>query len=131
VVDIWQVATVQVQPVAQALGSAVPPRGLPALQQLEMTGASMGWGDLYLAALVGAIVAARLRATIVATVATAVAGLLLGLLFGVVDLLPATVPPAVGLLAAGVVERRRVRAWVRTATGGRRRPLRPRQSPCR
>ncbi len=113
VVDIWQVATVQVQPVAQALASAVPPRGLPALQQLEMAGASMGWGDAYLAAIVGAIVAASARATIVATLATAVAGLAFGLLFSVIDLLPATVPVAVGLLAAGVVEHQRVRAWVR------------------
>jgi hypothetical protein len=116
VVDIWQVLTVQVGPVAQALSAAAPPRGLPALQQLELLGASMGWGDVYLAAIVGAIVAASVRATVSAALATATAGLLLGLLFGTLDLLPATVPPTVGLIAAGVVERQHVAVWMRTAT---------------
>jgi hypothetical protein len=116
VVDIWQVLTVQVAPVSQALAAAAPPKGLPGLQQLELLGASMGWGDVYLAAIVGAIVAVSTRATVAATVATAVAGLLLGLLFGTLDLLPATVPPTVGLLVAGAVEHRRVAAWLRAAT---------------
>ena len=116
VVDIWQVLTVQVGPVAQALAAAEPPRGLPGLQQLELLGASMGWGDVYLAALVGAIVAASVRATIAATVATAIAGLLMGLLFGTLDLLPATVPAAVGLVVAGVVERERVAGWLQMTT---------------
>lgn len=124
-VDIWQVLTVQVAPVAQALAAAAPPRGLPGLQQLEMAGASMGWGDAYLAALVGAIVAASVRATVVATVATAVAGLALGMLFGVLDLLPATVPAAVGLLAAGAVEHRAVARWAGTATARLRPPTMP------
>ena len=115
-VDLGQVRTVQVGPVSQALAAAAPPKGLPALQQLELLGAGMGWGDVYLAALVGAIVAASVRATVAATVATAIAGLLLGLLFGTLDLLPATVPPAIGLLVAGVVEHRRVGVWLRTAT---------------
>ena len=123
-VDIWQVLTVQVAPVAQALAAAAPPRGLPALQQLELAGASMGWGDAYLAAIVGAIVAASVRATAVATVVTLIAGLALGLLFGVLDLLPATVPPAVGMLAAGIVERRRVVVWLRLGFARTRRPQR-------
>ena len=121
-VDIWQVLTVQVAPVAHALAVAAPPRGLPALQQLELHGASMGWGDAYLAALVGAIVAVSGRATAVATVVTAVAGLALGLLFGVLDLLPATVPPALGMVAAAVVERRRVADWLHAAADRRRAP---------
>lgn len=116
IVDIWQVLTIQVAPVSQALAAAAPPKGLPGLQQLELLGASMGWGDVYLAAIVGAIVAASVRATVAATIATAVAGLLLGLLFGTLDLLPATVPPAVGLIVAGAVERRRVAVWMGTAT---------------
>ena len=124
-VDVWQVLTVQVAPVAQALAAAAPPRGLPALQQLELHGGGMGWGDAYLAALVGVVVAASGRATAVATAVTAVAGLALGLLFGVLDLLPATVPPALGMVAAGIVERQRVRAWAQAA-GGRRRARRMR-----
>ena len=124
-VDVWQVLTIQVQPVATALATAVPARGLPALQQFEMLGASMGWGDAYLAALVGAIVASLVRATVVATVVTAIAGLSLGLLFNVLDLLPATVPVAVGLIAAGCVEHRAVRAWVQAASDCRKRPRMP------
>ena len=120
VVDVWQVLTVQVAPVTAALAAAVPPRGLPALQQLELHGAGMGWGDAYLAALVGVVVAASGRATVAAAAVTAIAGLALGLLFGVLDLLPATVPPALGLLAAGAVERRRVRAWLDAAVESRR-----------
>lgn len=124
-VDVWQVLTVQVAPVAQALAAAAPPRGLPALQQLALHGGGMGWGDAYLAALVGVVVATSGRAAAVAAVATAVAGLALGLLFGVLDLLPATVPPALGMLAAGVAERRRVRRWL-DAAGDRRRARRMR-----
>jgi hypothetical protein len=62
----------------------------------------------------------------VATAVAALAGLALGLLFGVLDLLPATVPPALGLLAAGCVERRAVRAWAQAAADRRRaRRMRP------
>ena len=85
----------------------------------------MGWGDAYLAALVGAIVAVSVRATVVATIVTAVTGLALGLLFNVLDLLPATVPVALGLLAAGCVEHRAVRAWAQAASDRRKRPRMP------
>lgn len=125
VVDVWQVLTIQVQPVSTALANAVPPRGLPALQQFEMVGASMGWGDAYLAALVGAIVAVSVRATVVATIITAVAGLSLGLFFNVLDLLPATVPAALGLIAAGCVEHRAVRTWVQVASDRHKRRTMP------
>ena len=114
-VDVWQVAEGQVQPVARALGQAVPPQGLPDLQQLTLAGASMGWGDAYLAALAGAIVACSLRASLAAALGTLLGGLALGLLFAVTDLLPATVPVVVGLLAAGVVEHAAVRAWAQAA----------------
>ena len=114
-VDVWQVAEGQVQPVARALGQAIPPQGLPDLQQLTLAGASMGWGDAYLAALAGAIVACSLRASLAAALGTLLGGLGLGLLFAVTDLLPAPVPVVVGLLAAGVVEHAAVRAWAQAA----------------
>jgi hypothetical protein len=112
-VDIWQVTNLQVQPVAAALAAATPPGGLPGLQELTLGGASMGWGDAYLAALLGVIVAARPRTAAIAAAATLVGGLAFALLFAYVDFLPATVPVAIGLLAAGVVERRAVLATVR------------------
>jgi prepilin signal peptidase PulO-like enzyme (type II secretory pathway) len=120
-VDIWQVLTVQVQPVATALATAVPARGLPALQQLEMVGATMGWGDAYLAAVLGAVVAASGRATIAAVFGTLLGGLSLGLLFNVVEFVPATVPVAVGLLCAGLVQRQEIRHWLQCAVGRLRR----------
>ncbi|MFM7245998.1 MAG: hypothetical protein ACKO2Y_00785 [Actinomycetota bacterium] len=121
-VDIWQVAQIQVQPVAEALGAAAPPRGLPSLQELRLAGATMGWGDVYIAALVGAIVAASRRATVAAVAGCAAGGLLLGLLFAWVQFVPATVGPALGLVLAGAVERRAVRAWARAAIDSRGRP---------
>lgn len=120
--DIWQVSNVQVQPVAQALGAATAPVGIPGLQELALGGASMGWGDAYLAAVVGAVVASSRRATIAAVLVCAVGGAALGLLFAFVDYLPATVPAALGLAAAGVVERRAVAVRVRAAIRARRRP---------
>lgn len=124
-VDVWQVLHAQVQPVAAALSAAAPPRGLPGLQELVMGGASMGWGDAYLAALAGAIVAVSARATIAAAVGTLGAGLALGFLFGVLDLLPATVPVAVGLLAAGIVERTALQNWWQATTNRRERRTMP------
>lgn len=121
VVDIWQVLQMQVQPVALALGQAEPPRGLPGLQQLEMVGATMGWGDAYLAAVLGAVVAASGRATIAAVFGTLLGGLSLGLLFNVVEFVPATVPVAVGLLCAGLVQRQEIRHWLQCAVGRLRR----------
>jgi len=121
-VDIWQVAQIQVQPVAEALGAAEPPSGLPSLQELRLAGATMGWGDVYIAALVGAIVAVSRRAAIAAVAGCAVGGLLLGLLFAWVQFVPATVGPALGLILAGAVEHRAVRARLRAAIDSRGRP---------
>lgn len=119
-VDVWQVARIEVQPVAQALGVAQPPSGLPSLQELRFEGATMGWGDAYLAAVVGAIVAVSRRATVAATLACGLGGAVFALLFIVVDFLPATVPVAFALLIAGLVEHRAVRAAVRERWPSRR-----------
>jgi hypothetical protein len=113
-VDIWQVARIEVQPVAQALGVAEPPSGLPSLQELRFRGATMGWGDAYLAAVAGAIVAVSRRATVAAVLACGIGGAAFALLFLVVDYLPATVPVAFALLVAGLVERRAVAAALRS-----------------
>jgi prepilin signal peptidase PulO-like enzyme (type II secretory pathway) len=113
-VDIWQVARIEVQPVAQALGVAEPPSGLPSLQELRFRGATMGWGDAYLAAVAGAIVAVSRRATVAAVLACGIGGAAFALLFLVVDYLPATVPVAFALLVAGLVERRAVASALRS-----------------
>jgi hypothetical protein len=108
VVDVYQVlVTEQVQVVARALHAAAPPRGLPPLQEAVYAGASMGYGDLYVAALLGVVLAASTRRLrLAAAAAVLVLGVAEGLLFRVLDTLPATVPVALALLGALAVERR-------------------------
>jgi hypothetical protein len=106
VVDVIQVLNHDVQPVAQALSRAEPPQGLPRLQEARYAGATMGWGDVYLAAVLGAVVAGRAARTAAAFLAVLVAAVLYGFLFLVLDVIPATVPVAVGLLVVAAIDRR-------------------------
>jgi hypothetical protein len=96
-----------VQPVANALHLAVPVANLPSLQEAVYGGATMGWGDLYLAALLGTVLAASARRIrIEAAAVVLVAGVLTGFAFAVLDTLPATVPVSVALAWAFVREAR-------------------------
>ncbi|MDX6377220.1 MAG: hypothetical protein QOE98_1523 [Gaiellaceae bacterium] len=106
VVDVYQVVvSEQVQVASRALSAAQPPAGLPRLQELVWGGASMGWGDAYLAGLLGVVVAgSALRVRLIAAGAVFVVGVPFGFLFYVLDTLPATVPVAVALLIALVVD---------------------------
>jgi hypothetical protein len=93
------------------LNAAAPGAGLPALQSVHLGSAVMGFGDLFIAALVGSLLAAnaadgpicqRMRdksARRQRVAAALVVGLALGfdLLFFAVDELPATVPVALAL----------------------------------
>jgi hypothetical protein len=107
-VDVYQVlVTKQVQPVAQELEKAVPVEHLPRLQQAIWAGASMGWGDVYLAGLLGVVLAlSARRIRIEAACVVFVAGLVVGFGFAVLDTLPATVPVSVALLWAFAREAR-------------------------
>jgi hypothetical protein len=109
VVDCYQVlVTKQVQPVAQALGRAVPVHHLPRLQEAVFGGATMGWGDVYLAALLGVVLAlSTRRIRLEAAAVVFVAGVLMGFAFDVLDTLPATVPVATALGWALAREARR------------------------
>ncbi len=101
-VDVYQVlATTTVAVVAHALTAAVPPSTLPHLQEAIWRGASMGWGDVYVAALLGTVVAGLSLPRRLAVMATVtVAGLANGFTFLSLDLIPATVPVAAGVLVA-------------------------------
>jgi hypothetical protein len=88
--------------------AALPAHGLPQLQIARLGIASCDFGDFFAAALVGAILAREGRAQLVAAAATFVATLAFDQLFLVVDELPATVPPAVVMLALEALRRRRV-----------------------
>lgn len=106
IVDVYQVlVTQQVQVVSNALEAAMPPSGLPHLQEAQLHGSTMGWGDVYLAALLGTLVAHSRRTRVLAAAAVAVGGLIEGFGFNRTDTLPATVPVAVALLAACLSDR--------------------------
>ncbi len=86
------------------LVAAAPAPGLPQLQFLGFDGASLGYGDVFVAGVLGAILSAegasaRLQALAAAT--TLGASLVFDLLFWEFDSLPATVPVAVVALIFG------------------------------
>jgi len=92
-----------------ALNAAHPAAGLPRLQSASLGSAVMGYGDLFVVAVLGALLVVtygrseQLRgAALLAAVAIA-----LDFLFFVVDELPATVPAALTLIAVLALRRRR------------------------
>lgn len=87
-----------------ALNAAVPAAELPRLQFVQFGGASMGYGDVFVAGVLGGVLAAEgagRRRQVAAAVVTLGLSLVFDLLFHVVDVLPATVPVAVSLLLFG------------------------------
>jgi hypothetical protein len=107
-IDTVYVATDLLQGPNAVLSAASPAASLPRLQAVHFGSAQMGFGDLFIAALVGCLLAAdgpktalglRLSSRRQWVAAGLVAGLALGfdLLFFAVDELPATVPVAVAL----------------------------------
>jgi hypothetical protein len=84
-----------------ALNAARPAAGLPRLQSASFGSALMGYGDLFVAAVLGGLLAARGEAQLPAAIVTATLALAFDLLFFFVHELPATVPVA---LALGVIE---------------------------
>lgn len=110
-IDTWFVASDLLQGPNAVLSVATPAADLPRLQAVHFGHAQMGFGDLFIAALVGCLLALpagrpisagaedRLRARRQSLGAALVAVLALGfdLLFLAIDVLPATVPVAVAL----------------------------------
>jgi hypothetical protein len=84
------------------LVAAVPAPGLPQLQSAGFHGAGLGYGDFFAAAVVGGVLAAEglsWRGAVAAGAGLLVVSLAWDQLFLVYDVLPATIPPAVVLLA--------------------------------
>jgi hypothetical protein len=88
------------------LVAAGPPGGLPRLQAVYFGQATMGFGDVFIAATVGALLARERRVQIGAAALAAILGLTFDLLFFAVDLLPTTVPIAATLAVLDARERR-------------------------
>ncbi len=111
--DTWLVVSDLLQAPNAALIAAQPPAGLPQLQSELFGTVSMGYGDMFVAALLGAVLASQWRRQWQAALLTFAIAAIFDLLFLVINELPATVPVALALLvveAAGrlsVLRRRR------------------------
>jgi hypothetical protein len=111
IVDAILVFGNELQAPNAVLNAAVPAPGLPQLQYLELHAASLGYGDVFVAGVLGGVLAVEGRRQ--APVALLVLALAAAwdLLFFVFDTLPATVPVAAALLVVEatprIVRRRR------------------------
>jgi ABC-type transport system involved in multi-copper enzyme maturation permease subunit len=103
--DSWLVISDLLQAPNAALIAASPPAGLPQLQSELFGTVSMGYGDLFVAGLLGAVMAARWRRQWQAALLTFAIAALFDLLFLVIAELPATVPVALALIVMEVAER--------------------------
>jgi hypothetical protein len=88
--------------------AAVPAAGLPRLQVAELGGASIDYGDFFVAGLVGGILAAERVPQWAAAAAAFALMQAFNQLYLVVDSLPGTVPPALVMLAATALAGRRL-----------------------
>jgi hypothetical protein len=96
--DVWLVVSDLLQAPNATLIAAHPVAGLPRLQTELFGPVSMGYGDLFVAALLGAVLAAEPRIQRRAALLTLVLAAVFDLLFLVVRELPATVPVALALV---------------------------------
>jgi hypothetical protein len=108
-IDAWLVGSNLLQE-PNAILNATSPGGLPRLQLAAFGSAAMGFGDLFLAATLGALLAADRRLQLTAAALVAILALAFDLLFFAVDSLPATVPIALALATLELLERRRARS---------------------
>ena len=104
--DTWLVVSDLLQAPNATLVAAHPGAGLPQLQSEAFGTVSMGYGDLFVAALLGAALAPNPRLQRGAALATFVIAALFDLLFFVIDELPATVPVALAVIVVEVWTRR-------------------------
>jgi hypothetical protein len=126
--DVWLVASDLLQAPNATLGAAAPPVGLPQLQAELFGTVTMGYGDLFIAAVLGAVLADRRKLQLSAALLTLVLAGLFDLLFLVIDELPATVPVALALICVEAWNWRRRRSGVRREPAGAsayRRPSTP------
>jgi hypothetical protein len=98
VADTWLVVSDLLQSPNATLIAAHPGAGLPRLQSVTFGSAVMGYGDLFVAALLGAVLAADVRRQRAAALLTLALAGAFDLLFFFVSELPATVPVALALL---------------------------------
>jgi hypothetical protein len=121
--DTWLVVSDLLQAPNATLIAAQPAAGLPRLQSEVFGSVSMGYGDMFVAGLLGAVLAANRTTQWAAAVLTLLLASAMDVLFLVLDELPATVPVAVTLI---VIEAARLyRAKRAPRDRGRREKTRP------
>jgi hypothetical protein len=98
VVDAYLVFTELLQEPNSVLNSAAPAADLPKLQLVSWGSALMGFGDLFIAAVLGALLARDSRLQLRGAIVAALLCCAWDLLFFVIDTTPATVPLALTLL---------------------------------
>jgi hypothetical protein len=116
VADVWLVASDLLQAPNNSLIAAAPLPGsnLPQLQSELFGNVSLGYGDLFVAGLLGAVIAREGRSQGGMALLTLVLAGAFDLLFFVLNELPATVPVALALIVGEVwvwTRRRRGRQW--------------------
>jgi hypothetical protein len=108
-VDAWLIAGDLLQGPNAVLNAAAPVADLPRLQFASFGSAVMGFGDLFIAAALGALLASNRRLQLQGTALAAVICPGFDLIFFFVDQSPATVPIALTLAALEILQRRQVR----------------------
>jgi hypothetical protein len=109
-IDTWLVASDLLQSPNAVLNTVAPGGGLPRLQLASFGSAVMGFGDLFVAATLGALLASYSRRLQLRGAAlAAVLCVAFDLLFFAVDELPSTVPIALTLAVLELLPRRRPR----------------------
>lgn len=106
-VDAYLVGSDLLQGPNAVLNTASPGIGLPRLQLASFGSAVMGFGDLFVAATLGALLASDRRLQLRGAMLAAAICLSFNLLFFAVDELPATVPIALTLAAVELAGRAR------------------------
>jgi hypothetical protein len=108
-IDAWLVGTSLLQQ-PNAVLNAASPGNLPQLQFVSFGSAVMGFGDIFLAATLGALLASDRRLQLTGAALAAAICLSFDLLFFAVDTLPATVPIALTLATLELAGSQRIRA---------------------
>jgi hypothetical protein len=104
IVDSILVFGNQLQAPNAVLNAAVPTPGAPQLQYLDLHYASMGYGDVFVAGVLGGVLAVEGRPQVRAALLVLACSILWDLLFFAYDTLPATVPVAAALVILETVQ---------------------------
>jgi hypothetical protein len=112
-VDAWLIAADLLQGPNAILNAAAPVADLPRLQFASFGSATMGFGDIFIAATLGALLASDRRLQLRGAALAALICLSFDLLFFATDQLPATVPIALALACLELMPRTRPESQAR------------------